>query len=178
MKNHKFWQSISEQLYTQREKVLYKSCWTISECTKIHANMMLILIYINPATIPATFRESLIIDQVYRKDIWKHLYTNAEYTFYKTYNSTLEEPKNLGRVSRFVPGTKGLSVKVGSRYLEFECSGLFRVPIFGWQLAWDILKKIIFSGWKKVLEFFSFVFGVTRLAKNYIKNFSTVIGSL
>ena len=55
-KNQKFWKSISEQLYTKTEKVSYKSCLTTLECTKIHARTILILIYINPATIPTTLK--------------------------------------------------------------------------------------------------------------------------
>ena len=84
-----------EQLNTQTEKVSYKSCLTTLECTKIHAKTILILIYINPATIPTTFRESHIIDQVYQRDILKHFYTYAENTFFKTYYSALEDPKKL-----------------------------------------------------------------------------------
>ena len=60
--------------------------------------MMLILIYINPATIPTTFRESHIIDQVYQRDILKHFYTYAENTFFKTYYSALEDPKILSQI--------------------------------------------------------------------------------
>ena len=97
-KNQKFWLSISEQLYSKIEKVFHKSCLTTLDCTKIHAKTTLILIYINPATIPTTFRESHKIDQVYRQDISKHLYTNAEKTFYKTHYSALDDPKNLGQM--------------------------------------------------------------------------------
>ena len=97
-KNQKFWQSISEQLYSKIEKVFHKSCLTTLDCTKIHAKTTLILIYINPATIPTTFRESHKIDQVYRQDISKQLYTNAEKTFYKTHYSALDDPKNLGQM--------------------------------------------------------------------------------
>ena len=58
----------------------------------------MILIYINPATFPTTFRESHEIDQIYWQDISKQLYTNAEIFCYKTHHSALDDPKNLGQI--------------------------------------------------------------------------------
>ena len=56
-------------------KSLSQKLLTTLDCAKIHTKTILILIYFNPATIPTTFRESHMIDQVYRQDTSKQLNT-------------------------------------------------------------------------------------------------------
>ena len=93
-------------------------------------------------------------------------------------------------MTRFVPGTKGLSDQVCSGYQGIECQGLFRV-LRVWVLRFvpgthfwvttstrNFQKKSIFLGEKKFSNFFLMFLGSLRLAKKHIKNFSMVLGSL